>query len=100
MTAADVADAFFIPLNHPQERRLFCIALDGAFYVYADISSLTNDSEIFCRRMLDETGVAATPGTDFDQGRGNAYVRFSFSGPTAVIAKAVERLKHWTAKTG
>ena len=61
---------------------------------------MTNDSEIFCRRMLDETGVAATPGTDFDQGRGNAYVRFSFSGPTAVIAKAVERLQHWTAKTG
>jgi len=74
--------------------------VDGAFYVYADISSLTNDSEIFCRRMLDETGVAATPGTDFDQGRGNAYVRFSFSGATAGITEAVERLQHWMTKTG
>ena len=50
--------------------------------------------------MLDETGVAATPGTDFDQGRGNAYVRFSFSGPTAGITEAVERLQHWMTKTG
>ncbi len=74
--------------------------VDGAFYVYADISSLTNDSEVFCRRMLDETGVAATPGTDFDQGRGNAYVRFSFSGPTTGITEAVERLQHWMTKTG
>jgi aspartate/methionine/tyrosine aminotransferase len=74
--------------------------VDGAFYVYADISSLTNNSEAFCRRMLDETGVAATPGTDFDQGRGNAYVRFSFSGPTATITEAVERLQHWMTKTG
>ena len=74
--------------------------VDGAFYVYADISDLTNDSEIFCRRMLDETGVAATPGTDFDQGRGNAYVRFSFSGPTTGIIEAVERLQHWMTRTG
>lgn len=74
--------------------------VDGAFYVYADISNLTNDSEVFCRRMLEETGVAATPGTDFDQGRGNAYVRFSFSGPAAGITEAAERLQHWMAKTG
>lgn len=71
--------------------------VDGAFYVYADISSLTNDSETFCRRMLEDTGVASTPGTDFDQGRGNAFVRFSFSGPTAGVKEAVERLQHWMA---
>ncbi len=71
--------------------------VDGAFYVYADISSLTNDSEAFCRSMLEDTGVASTPGTDFDQGRGNAYVRFSFSGPTAGVTEAVERLQHWMA---
>ena len=73
--------------------------VDGAFYVYADISNLTNDSETFCRRMLEETGVASTPGTDFDQGRGSAYVRFSFSGPTAGVTEAVERLQYWMTKT-
>lgn len=66
---------------------------DGAFYLYADVSSLTNDSAEYCRRLLDETGIAITPGIDFDTTRGNAYVRFSFSGPTADIAAAVELLK-------
>ncbi|NKB22319.1 MAG: aminotransferase class I/II-fold pyridoxal phosphate-dependent enzyme [Alphaproteobacteria bacterium] len=74
--------------------------VDGAFYIYADISGLTNDSETFCRRMLEDTGVAVTPGTDFDQGRGSAYIRFSFSGPTASVTEAAERLQHWMTKTG
>ena len=69
---------------------------DGAFYIYADVSRLTNDSEAFCRRMLDQTGIATTPGIDFDAGRGNAYIRFSFSGATENIADAVRRLKDWT----
>jgi aspartate/methionine/tyrosine aminotransferase len=70
---------------------------DGAFYLYADVAHLTNDSEEFCRRMLAETGVAATPGTDFDPGRGHAYLRFSFAGPTADMEEAVRRLKSWRA---
>jgi len=74
--------------------------VDGAFYVYADISSLTNDSEKFCERMLADTGVAATPGTDFDRVRGNAFVRFSFSGPTECVSEAAVRLKNWMARTG
>lgn len=71
---------------------------DGAFYIYADVSRLTNDSEAFCRRMLDQTGVATTPGIDFDAGRGNAYIRFSFSGATEIVTDAVRRLKDWTPK--
>ena len=43
---------------------------DGAFYAYADVSGLTDDSEEFCQRMLAECGVAATPGIDFDTERG------------------------------
>jgi aspartate/methionine/tyrosine aminotransferase len=70
---------------------------DGAFYLYADVAHLTNDSEEFCRRMLAETGVAATPGTDFDPGRGRAYVRFSFAGPAEDMEEAVRRLKSWRA---
>jgi aspartate/methionine/tyrosine aminotransferase len=68
---------------------------DGAFYLYADVSHLTNDSLDFCRRMLHETGVAATPGIDFDAGRGHHHVRFSFAGATADMAEAARRLKAW-----
>ena len=68
---------------------------DGAFYLYADVSPMTNDSQAFCRRMLDETGVAATSGVDFDPERGNAFVRFSFSGATADMAEAARRLAAW-----
>jgi aspartate/methionine/tyrosine aminotransferase len=68
---------------------------DGAFYLYADVAHLTNDSEAFCRRMLAETGVAATPGIDFDPERGNRFVRFSFAGSTADMAGAARRLRAW-----
>lgn len=68
---------------------------DGAFYIYADVSRLTNDSPGFCQRMLAETGVAATPGTDFDPGRGHNFVRFSFARETGMIAEAAQRLIDW-----
>ena len=68
---------------------------DGAFYIYADVSRLTNDSQEFCRRMLAETGVAATPGIDFDPERGHRFLRFSFAGSTADIAAAADRLLAW-----
>ncbi len=71
-------------------------AADGAFYVYADVRDFTNDSVDFCTRMLNETGVAATPGLDFDPQRGNGYVRFSFAGSTATIEGAIARLKDWS----
>ena len=69
----------------------------GAFYIYADIAGLTNDSEEFCSRMLAETGVATTPGIDFDPGRGLGFMRFSFAGATTDMAEAAERLKIWLA---
>ncbi|MFQ5773944.1 MAG: pyridoxal phosphate-dependent aminotransferase [Kiloniellaceae bacterium] len=68
---------------------------DGAFYVYADVARLTNDSDAFCKRMLAETGVAITPGIDFDPERGNRFVRFSFAGPEGDIAEAARRLQAW-----
>jgi aspartate/methionine/tyrosine aminotransferase len=68
---------------------------DGAFYLYADVAHLTDDSEEFCRRMLAEAGVAATPGTDFDPGRGRAYMRFSFAGTEADMEEAARRLIAW-----
>ncbi len=68
---------------------------DGAFYLYADIGHLTNDSEQFCRRLLDEAGVACTPGVDFDPVDGATQIRFSFSGTTEDMEEAVRRLAAW-----
>ncbi len=68
---------------------------EGAFYLYADVAHMTNDSEEFCRKCLAETGVAITPGVDFDPQRGNRYVRFSFAGPYDDMAEAGKRLIEW-----
>ena len=68
---------------------------DGAFYLYADIAALTNDSVDFCQRMLREIGVACTPGVDFDPTRGHATMRLSFAGSTETIATAARRLVDW-----
>ena len=68
---------------------------DGAFYLYADIAHLTNDSSEFCRRMLREIGVALTPGIDFDPARGHQTLRLCFAGDSATIAEAARRLKAW-----
>jgi aspartate/methionine/tyrosine aminotransferase len=68
---------------------------EGAFYIYADVGDITNDSAEFCRRMLSETGVAATPGIDFDPDRGHRFVRFSFAGSTEHITLAAQRLVAW-----
>jgi aspartate/methionine/tyrosine aminotransferase len=68
---------------------------DGAFYLYADIAEVTNDSVAFCQRMLREIGVACTPGIDFDPTRGHATMRLSFAGSTEAIAAAARRLIDW-----
>ena len=68
---------------------------EGAFYIYAEVSALTHDSEAWCKRLLAETGVAITPGIDFDPARGRGFVRFSFAGATETIAEAVKRLQAW-----
>jgi aspartate/methionine/tyrosine aminotransferase len=68
---------------------------DGAFYLYADVAHLTNDSPEFCRRMLREIGVACTPGIDFDPARGHASLRISFAGSTETMEEAARRLKSW-----
>jgi aspartate/methionine/tyrosine aminotransferase len=70
---------------------------DGAFYVYADIGHLTDDSYAWCLRLLAETGVATAPGIDFDTARGNEFVRISFAGGEAEITEGLARLGHWLA---
>ena len=71
---------------------------DGAFYVYADISHLTDDSLDFAHRLLDEAGVATAPGVDFDPARGGGTLRFSYAGSTAGIAEGLERLGDFTRR--
>jgi aspartate/methionine/tyrosine aminotransferase len=68
---------------------------DGAFYLYGDVSRLTNDSVDFAGRMLREAGVAAVPGVDFDPARGHTTMRLSFAGSKETVEKAVERLRAW-----
>lgn len=69
--------------------------VDGAFYLYVDVSRLTDDSVSFCRRLLAEAGIAATPGVDFDPWRGTSFVRFSFAGPRDNVERAADRLVAW-----
>ena len=66
---------------------------DGAFYIYADISSHSKNSKKFCRDILQTTGVALTPGYDFDPNNGNQFVRISYAEAPSVIEQAVDQLK-------
>ncbi len=68
---------------------------EGAFYLYADISRFDLDATTFCARLLADTGVAVTPGNDFDAARGDRFVRLSFAGAPAMIDAAVARLGPW-----
>ncbi|WP_157106551.1 pyridoxal phosphate-dependent aminotransferase [Nocardia arthritidis] len=68
---------------------------DGAFYAYADIGHLTDDSRAWCADVLNHTGVALAPGVDFDTVDGHRTVRFSFAGATADIEAALLRLGHY-----
>ena len=73
---------------------------DGAFYVYADVSHLTQDSRQFCAEILEKAGVAVTPGLDFDPQRGHATLRFSYARSTADIREGLARLARFMADTG
>ena len=68
---------------------------DGAFYIYADIGHLTDDSLTFCQQLLRETGVATAPGVDFDPVEGNRFIRFSFAVATPLIEQAITRMTPW-----
>ena len=70
---------------------------DGAFYVYADVSELTEDSRALARDILDKAGVAVTPGLDFDPVRGHHWLRFSYARSTQDIAEGLGRLKTYMA---
>ncbi|NVJ93796.1 MAG: pyridoxal phosphate-dependent aminotransferase [Methylocystaceae bacterium] len=66
---------------------------DGAFYIYSEISHLTDDAENFCKEILSKTGVATTPGVDFDSARGHQFMRFSYAGSFDQMVEAAKRLQ-------
>ena len=70
---------------------------DGAFYVYADVSDLTQDSRAFAAEILDQADVAVTPGLDFDPVRGATTVRFSYARATEDIEEGLRRLSNFMA---
>jgi aspartate/methionine/tyrosine aminotransferase len=71
------------------------LPVDGAFYLYADISRFSNDSLDFAKRMLEEAGVAATPGIDFDPLNGHNFLRFCYAGSAAEMHEAVDKIGGW-----
>ena len=68
---------------------------DGAFYLYADVSRYSNDSFEFATRMLEEAGVATTPGIDFDPLRGRNFLRLCYAGAREEMREALERIGVW-----
>lgn len=70
---------------------------DGAFYVYADVSGITDDSRAFAAEILEKAGVAVTPGLDFDPVRGHTTLRFSYARSTADITEGLARLAEFMA---
>jgi aspartate/methionine/tyrosine aminotransferase len=71
------------------------LPVDGAFYLYADVSRFSDDSLEFAKRMLAQTHVAATPGVDFDPLKGRHFIRFCYAGAAAQMHEAVERIATW-----
>ena len=70
---------------------------DGAFYIWADIGHLTDDSLAFCEQLLRDTGVCTAPGIDFDPVEGRRYFRMSFAVSTPLVEEAIARMKPWFA---
>ncbi len=71
------------------------LPVDGAFYLYANIARFSDDSLDFAKRLLNETGVAATPGIDFDPVDGRHFLRFCYAGSAADMHEAVKRIGGW-----
>ena len=71
------------------------LPVDGAFYLYADTSRFSNDSFDFAKRMLEQAGVAATPGIDFDPIHGRNFLRLCYAGSREDMREAVERIAAW-----
>ena len=68
---------------------------DGAFYLYIDVSKVTNNSTELAIKLLKEAGVSSTPGTDFDSKSGYKFIRFSYAGSNKEIIEGAKRIDNW-----
>ncbi len=71
------------------------LPVDGGFYLYADVSRFSSDSFAFASRMLEQAGVAVTPGVDFDPIHGKNFIRLCYAGSQADMVEAVARIGAW-----
>jgi aspartate/methionine/tyrosine aminotransferase len=71
------------------------LPVDGAFYLYADVSRFSDDSHDFAKRLLEDVHVAATPGIDFDPVNGRHFIRFCYAGSADEMREAVRRIGGW-----
>jgi aspartate/methionine/tyrosine aminotransferase len=85
---------FLVPELQANGFEIACVP-DGAFYVYANVGQYTNDSWQFARELLQETGIAITPGRDFGDHRANEHVRVSYTLPVPQLADAVAGLRRF-----
>jgi len=65
---------------------------EGAFYLYADCSAVTDDSFTFCADLLENAGVAITPGLDFGRYRASQHVRFAYTTSIEQLEQGVDRI--------
>jgi len=70
---------------------------DGAFYIWAQVDHLCDDSQALAQQWLSELGIAVTPGIDFDPSEGHRFIRFSFAGSTREALETIEKLSNWSA---
>ena len=66
---------------------------DGAFFIYANIEKFSHDSETFCLKLLEQQGIAITPGIDFGTHHANTHVRIAYTQPIDRLELAIERLR-------
>lgn len=71
---------------------------EGAFYIYADASDFTQDTQTFCQQLLQDTGVALTPGFDFGEQNAHLYIRFAYTTSIDRLEQAILRIKDWLEK--
>jgi aspartate/methionine/tyrosine aminotransferase len=71
---------------------------EGAFYLYADCSQMTDDSFDFCHQLLTRGGVAITPGKDFGAHKSEQYVRFAYTTSLDQLEEGVERIHRFLRK--
>lgn len=73
---------------------------EGAFYLYANCATLTDDSFAFAYELLDSEGVAVTPGKDFGTNRPEQYLRFAYTTDIEKMKEGIQRIERFLAKKG